>query len=131
MQDSSDGAPNQRRGCLLDSAARWPICVCTISAMERATGRLIKVFDFISDHELKVPGELQSVGELFPPVFAGIKGAVKANRWKKIGVLRSPSLSFRCSGARAPRSPARTTTGGCGIADRSGLLGSSLRSFEN
>jgi hypothetical protein len=57
-------------------------------------GCLMRVFDFISSSQLESEYELQSAGELFPPVFVGLKGAVKVGRWKKIGFLPVPPFRF-------------------------------------
>jgi len=68
-------------------------------------GYLIRVFDRISGSELESVGELSSAGELFPPVFAGLKGAVKTGRWKKVGTLPVPPFRFplfRCTSATKP-----------------------------
>ena len=68
-------------------------------------GCLMRVFDYISSRELESVSELQAAGEMFPPVFVGLKGAVKAGRWKKIGILPVPSFrfpQFRCTSATKP-----------------------------
>ena len=68
-------------------------------------GCLMRVFDLLSDHELNSPEALKSAGELFPPVFAGLKGAVKAGAWKRIGTLPVPAFQFpqfRCTSATKP-----------------------------
>lgn len=68
-------------------------------------GCLIKVFDRITDRELKSVEALRSAGELFPPVFAGLKGALKARRWLRVGTLPVPAFEFprfRCTSATKP-----------------------------
>lgn len=68
-------------------------------------GCLVKVFDHISRSEVESVAEIRSDGELFPPVFAGLKGAVKTGRWKRVGTLPVPPFQFplfRCTSATKP-----------------------------
>lgn len=68
-------------------------------------GCLIRVFDFLLDHEPESLAALKLAGEMFPPVFAGLKAAVKADRWKRIGSMPVPNFTFptfRCTSATKP-----------------------------
>jgi hypothetical protein len=55
-------------------------------------GILVKIFDLITDEVVPVE-RLQSVGELFPPVFVGLNVPLRSGRWKKIGNL--PVKNFK------------------------------------
>ena len=58
-------------------------------------GYLVRVFDYITAAGLPMAsvGGLETVGEMFPPVFVGLKASIKSQRWKFIGNL--PVTEFR------------------------------------
>jgi hypothetical protein len=58
-------------------------------------GYLIRVFDTVTEAGLPIASDadLQSAGEMFPPVFVGLKAAIRNQRWKFIGNL--PVTEFR------------------------------------
>ncbi len=66
-------------------------------------GCLIRVFEKVTTAPRTLE-ELSREGELFPPVFAGLKAAVSDGRWKKVGKLPVPPFkhpTFRsCAAGR-------------------------------
>lgn len=62
-------------------------------------GRLIRVFDFLLDHEPESLAALKLAGEMFPPVFAGTGGrregrSVETDRFNAGSQLHLPNLSL-------------------------------------
>jgi hypothetical protein len=56
-------------------------------------GDMVRVFDVISTKPLSAL-EVATHGEMFPPVFVGVRSAVKRGRWRAIGVAPVPSFDF-------------------------------------
>jgi hypothetical protein len=48
-------------------------------------GYVVRVLDKITDRPVSSVGELSDAGDLFPPVFVGLRTSVSSGRWKQIG----------------------------------------------
>jgi hypothetical protein len=66
---------------------------CNYLAWNDQLGCLIRVFDKVTDAPLASVEQLKCAGEMFPPVFVGLRASVKSGRWKFKGAL--PVEDFR------------------------------------
>ena len=58
-------------------------------AMHPLMGALVRILNVRADSVPPV-GDLAEAGNMFPPVFVGLKAALRSGRWKKIGTLPVP-----------------------------------------
>ncbi|MFZ0956972.1 MAG: Imm26 family immunity protein [Candidatus Sulfotelmatobacter sp.] len=78
---------------------------CQYVQWNEQMGYLIRVYDRITAVSLSSVAELASAGNLFPPVFVGLRASVKSGRWKHIGNLPVSNFhfpTFRATGATKP-----------------------------
>ena len=57
-------------------------------------GYLIRVFAKITSEIVPATDDFQNVGEMFPPVFVGLRASVTSGRWKPLGRLSVPDFEF-------------------------------------
>ena len=67
---------------------------CQHVAFHQEFGFLIRVFKKVTDQPISSLQELQGVGEMFPPVFVGLREAVKSGGWKRTGFLPVVDFGF-------------------------------------
>jgi hypothetical protein len=67
---------------------------CQYVRSNETYGYLVRVFDKITSTAMHNADELKNVPELFPPVFVGLRDAVRIGRWKRIGRLLVSDFGF-------------------------------------
>jgi hypothetical protein len=77
---------------------------CQYVCWNKLLGFLVRVFDRVTKEVVPVK-DLERAGELFPPVFVGLRASVKSNRWRRIGSLPLEAFTFpkfRCTAILKP-----------------------------
>jgi hypothetical protein len=67
---------------------------CQLLASDTKNGYLIRVFDKTTSKMNQSTDSLRDIGEMFPPVFVGLRASVRSGRWKPIGQLPIPDFKF-------------------------------------
>ena len=67
---------------------------CQYVQWNEKLGYLVRVFDRITDDLIKSVDELREAGEMFPPVFVGLRASVKSGRWNSLGWLPVANFEF-------------------------------------
>jgi hypothetical protein len=67
---------------------------CQYIAWNDLFGCMIQVFDALLDEPLTDIEGLARRGQMFPPVFTGLKAIAREGRWRFIGRLATPNFSF-------------------------------------
>jgi hypothetical protein len=57
-------------------------------------GNLVRVFDLVKVQPVEDVAQLKDVGDMFPPVFVGLRASVRSGRWKLLGHLPVKELQF-------------------------------------
>jgi hypothetical protein len=67
---------------------------CQYLRWNEQLGCLVRVLDLVTEVPLSSVHQLQCAGDIFPPVFVGLRASVRSGRWKFVGTLPVNEFKF-------------------------------------